>query len=240
MAEKEVLLLAGGKGLRAGGGLPKQFHKICGRPLLWWSLRAFYNYDPKVRVTIVLHPDYVELWHKLVAELPENERYPHKLATGGEERGNSVKNGLDSLGIPEGKEKSTLVAIHDGARPLVTPEMISRGFDMAETRATAVAALPLTDSIRRLETPGNLESVSEPADRSQYVIIQTPQIFRYDLLKEAYLKYGHIALTDDAQMVEKLPGVNISLYAGDSANIKVTHPADFITAENILAWSSAD
>lgn len=234
------MLLAGGKGLRAGGDLPKQFQEICGRPLLWWSLRAFHSHDPETAITVVMNPEYADLWQRLLTELPEEERIPHAITSGGKERGESVMNGLLSIKERGEVEEEMLVAVHDGARPLITPAMIERGFAMAARRGNAVPYKPLTDSIRRLYTVGEPGKGSEPADRSAFVCVQTPQIFEYATLCEAYSKSSGVAFTDDASLAEKVLGVEIALYEGESSNIKVTNPEDFAIAETLLKLTQGE
>ena len=234
MARRHALLLAGGKGLRAGGDIPKQFQEICGRPLLWWSLRAFHSHDPETDITVVMNPEYAGLWQSLLSALPEDERIPHCIAPGGKERGESVMNGLRNIKERGDACEDILVAVHDGARPLITPEMIERGFDMAAEYGNAVPYKPLTDSIRHLNTTGQPEKGSGPADRSAFVCVQTPQIFKYDTLCEAYAKSGGLTFTDDASLAEQALGLEIALYEGESSNIKVTNPEDFAIAETLL------
>lgn len=218
-----AIIVAGGKGLRAGGGIPKQFRELCGRPLLWWSLRSFYMADPEVGIVVVLPEGFADRWRSMMESLPQEDRIPHETVVGGASRTDSVFNGLRALGDAEG-----LVAIHDGARPLVSPEMILRGFETAAAYGAAVPAVPLTDSIRRLTSEGSVV-----ADRSEFVAVQTPQVFGISLLRLCYSRLDptHI-YTDDASVVE--PHHPITLFDGDPRNLKVTNPSDFAVAGALL------
>lgn len=229
---KKVLLLAGGKGLRAGGDLPKQFQFIWGRPLLWWSLRSFWEYDHEIGITVVVNPEYQELWEVWSARIMKEDPIPHHICVGGKERGESVYNGLKSLDVKP--DEKVLVAVHDGARPVIRPELIQRGFEMAEKEGNAVPVIKMTDSLRELSEPGNIEGSSKPVDRTSFVAVQTPQIFDYHRLREAYEKSEGVVFTDDASLVEKVFGDRIHLYEGDPLNIKVTNPYDFRIAKQFL------
>lgn len=225
---KYAVILAGGTGSRAGGRVPKQFHEIAGRPLLWWSLRAFHEADPATRFVLVIHPEWIKYWEGLLDSLPAEDRFLCVTVTGGRDRVESVANALEAIGPCQ---PGDYVAVHDGARCCVTPELISRGWQTAITHSTAVPVVPVTDSLRRLDpdrkdTTGGSRSV----DRSEYVAVQTPQIFDLSLLTDCFAKRQEGGVyTDDASIVE--PHHSISLYEGEPSNIKVTNPGDFAVAE---------
>lgn len=227
---KYAVILAGGTGSRAGGRVPKQFHQIAGRPLLWWSLRAFHEADPATKFIVVVHPDWKSYWEGLAAAMPEQDRHDCLVVPGGRDRVESVANALAAIEAP-GEED--LVAIHDGARCCVSPALIRRGWHAAGQYGTAVPAVAVTDSLRRVE-PGRKDApgASRSVDRSEYVAVQTPQVFRLSLILDCFAKRepGR-TYTDDASIVE--PHHPIALYEGDPANIKVTNPGDFAIAE---AW----
>lgn len=213
--------------MRAGGEIPKQFVKLGDVPVLWWSVRAFHAADPDTRIRIVIHPGFFDLWDILYSGLPEEDRkIPVEIVCGGRDRLESVRNGM--MSIPEDPE--AYVAVHDAARPLVSPELISRGWDAASNLGAVVPAIPMTDSIRRLEGEGN--SVAE--DRSRYVRVQTPQIFRLETLRNAYGRPLAPQMTDDAS-VAAAAGVKVMLYEGEESNIKITTPIDFRIAEALIA-----
>ncbi len=226
--EKYAVIVAGGAGLRAGGEVPKQFQMLRGFPVVWWSVRAFYAEDPEVRIRLVLNPGFFDLWDILYSELPEEEKkIKVEIICGGRNRLESVQNGI--LGINPARGGETLIAVHDGARPMVTKELIARGWEAARKSGAAIPVVPMTDSIRQLTPEGSVA-----LDRSQYVRVQTPQIFYGDLLKEAYSRELTHEMTDDASVVEAAGG-KITLYPGDESNIKITNPLDFKIAEAILS-----
>lgn len=227
--KKYAIIVAGGEGNRAGGSIPKQFQKIGGIPMLWWSVRAFHNEDKGTNIILVLHPGFFDDWDILFAELPEEDRkIPVKVVAGGRSRLESVKNGLYS--VPSGVK--SLVAVHDAARPLVNVEIIERGWLSALDEGAVVPVVPVNDSLRRIEEDGN---VAVP--RKDYVKVQTPQVFDADVIKAAYLLPLNNEMTDDASVVEAY-GHSISLYRGEPDNFKVTDPIDLKIAGMILESSS--
>lgn len=224
---KYAIIVAGGEGNRAGGSVPKQFRKICGIPMLWWSVRAFYEADPSTMVILVLHPGFFDDWDILYSELPEEDRrIPVHISCGGRNRLESVRNGL--MSVPDGDR--ALVAVHDAARPLVSASMISEGWQTAAEHQTAVPVTEMTDSLRRVR--GAEESEAVP--RKEYVKVQTPQVFDASLLKAAYSAPLDDSMTDDASVVERY-GKKIRLYSGDPDNFKVTNPSDIAIADLLIA-----
>lgn len=236
--KKIAIILGGGSGVRAGGDIPKQFQLIGGKPMLWWSIEAFHKEDSSTVIYVMLHPNFFDLWDEFISGLPEDEYIEHIALCGGRSRWHSVYNGL----LEVASNEDLYVAVHDGARPLVSIDMISRGWEAASKHKAAIPIIPLTDSIRKLTS----ETESHVEDRTKYVAVQTPQIFRSDLLKKAYTmpddprftdptgKSGIPPFTDDASVVEAF-GEKVSLYAGDTNNIKVTNPADFAIANLLIA-----
>lgn len=218
--KKYAVIVAGGTGSRLGGGLPKQFREIDGRPMVWWSMKAFMEADSSTHIILVIHPDYVEAWKELCSGLPDECLIEHEVVSGGASRTESVINGL-SL-IPDGED--FYVAVHDAARPLVSPEMIKRGWKAGRENDAAVPVIPVTDSLRILTG-----DVSEAVDRSRFVAVQTPQVFRVSLLKQAYEISGGAVFSDDASAVEAA-GYMVGLYEGSPDNIKVTNPGDIEVA----------
>ncbi len=223
--KKYAIIVAGGEGNRAGGSIPKQFQKIAGIPMLWWSVRAFHEEDRETNIILVLHPGFFDDWDILYGELPlEDQKIKVKVVAGGRSRLESVKNGLYS--VPSGVK--SLVAVHDAARPLVSREMIERGWVAALEDGAVVPVVPVNDSLRRIEEDGN-RSVA----RKDYVKVQTPQIFDADVIKAAYLLPLDKDMTDDATVVEAY-GHSISLFEGEPDNFKVTDPIDIRIADMIL------
>ncbi len=223
--KKYAVIVAGGDGNRAGGSVPKQFQLLGGIPMLWWSVRAFYEEDQDTKIILVLHPGFFDDWDIMHSELPdEDKRINVHISCGGRSRLESVRNGL--MSVPEDEEG--LVAIHDAARPLVTPELIARGWEAAQRYGAAVPMTAMTDSIRHIEGEG-----SEAVARKDYVKVQTPQVFDAALLKSAYDLPLNPDMTDDASVVEAA-GHKISLFEGSPYNMKVTDPLDIKIADLIL------
>lgn len=221
--KKYAVIVAGGSGARMGGGIPKQFRSLCGRPVLWWSIRAFNLENPDTDIIVVLPESFISLWNDFYSSLPERDRLPHRVASGGNTRTESVKNGLQLV-----SENDSLVAIHDGARPLVDTDLISRGWVEAGKHDAVVPAIPVSDSLRKLTGDGSVS-----VDRKDYVAVQTPQVFKTRLIKESYEKAGDRIFTDDAAVVENAGG-KIYLIAGNVENIKITNPADMDIAAVIM------
>lgn len=220
-----ALILAGGTGSRAGGPLPKQFQTIRGLRMLWWSVEAFRAFDPDCRIVVAVHPAFLGRWEELLGEEERALGIRLVKTAGGASRTESVANGLRAIWEMErDKEGDATVFIHDAARPFVTPEIIRRGAETAGEGTGAVPAIPLSDSIRMLAADG-----SRAADRSAFVAVQTPQVFRLKDIKEAYDALpdeNDPSLTDDASVAER-HGLRIALYEGDPANRKITNPSDF-------------
>ncbi|MDR1556602.1 MAG: 2-C-methyl-D-erythritol 4-phosphate cytidylyltransferase [Tannerellaceae bacterium] len=219
--KRYVLIVAGGKGLRMGSELPKQFIPVAGRPVLMHTLERFGQWDASASLILVLSDEYRSYWEMLCREL--GCRVPHRLASGGETRFHSVRNGLELV------DEAGLVGVHDGVRPLVAPEVISACFAGAERYGAAIPVLPLIDSIRETGAGGT----SRPLDRNRYVTVQTPQVFRSELLREAYRQNYTPAFTDDASVVEAMGG-EVRTLAGNRENIKITDAFDLQLAGALL------
>lgn len=215
--KQSVIIVAGGKGLRAGGELPKQFQPIGREPMLMHTIRAFYDYDYKIRIVVVLPEETQLLWWRLCEEHKFTVR--HTVVIGGETRFHSVKNGL--LVIPE----DGTVAIHDGARPFVTQVLIGRCFDASfKNQCGVIPVMDEVNSVRLLTETG-----SRMLDRKQLKLVQTPQVFPAAGLKEAYETVFDSSFTDDASVAEKW-GMKIQLVDGEETNIKITTYFDMVLA----------
>lgn len=225
--KKQILIVAGGKGLRMGGDLPKQFMPLQGKPLLMHTLEAFRRWDASAELVLVLPADHQPYWQMLCREIGCG--VPHSVATGGETRFHSVRNGLEFLrkDNASGSEDtlSGLIAVHDGVRPFVSAEVIEACFAAAAQSGSAVPVVPMIDSLRQQDADG-----SHPVDRTRYFAVQTPQVFRADLLQQAYQQPYSPLFTDDASVVEAL-GEKIQMVPGSRENIKITTPLDLVVAE---------
>jgi 2-C-methyl-D-erythritol 4-phosphate cytidylyltransferase len=221
MNNKEyALIVAGGKGTRIKTRLPKQFLELKGKPILLYTIEAFYRYSEKIQIILVLPEDDFEIWEAICKKF--NFDKPITLQKGGETRFQSVKNGLSKI------EGPGLVAIHDGVRPMVSEDIIGASFHLAAVHQSAVAAVRLKDSIRMTD-----QDNTKAVDRSRFRLIQTPQTFDIALIKHAYETKEDASLTDDASVAEK-SGHVISLFEGSYENIKITTPEDLIIAEALL------
>ena len=218
--KRVVIIVAGGKGVRIGGELPKQFIPLHGKPVLMHTLEVFHRWDSTVRLVLVIPRSHQSYWDMLCREL--NCIVPHTIVTGGETRFNSVQNGLREI------VDCDLIGVHDGVRPLVSPEVIETCFRTAQKKGTAIPVVPLVETIRERTGDRN-----RSADRSNFWIVQTPQVFYRSWLLEAYKQPQQSSFTDDASVVEST-GKIIRLVEGNIENIKITTPLDLIVAEKIL------
>ena len=223
--KKYVIVVAGGKGLRMGGDIPKQFIPLKGKPVLMRTLEAFYAYDPQMELILVLPVDQQAYWKSLC------EKYaftlPHRIADGGETRFHSVRNGLALVG------EDGLVGVHDGVRPFVSREVIAACYESAFRERATIPVVEVVETLRCLKS-NETEGDSVTVDRAQYRLVQTPQTFRADVLKAAYRQEYRPFFTDDASVVEAM-GVPVSLVPGNRENIKITTPFDLKIAEALLS-----
>ena len=209
-----VVIVAGGKGTRMGTEVPKQFLCIAGRPILMRTLERFREYDDAMQVVLVLPKEQQAYWEKLCQQYAFSMDYT--LADGGATRFHSVLNGLQKVS-PE----ATMIAVHDGVRPFVSVEVIDRCFDQAARSGAVVPVVEVVETLRHVEQDGTSHTVP----RSEYVRVQTPQVFEAQLLRRAYTQPFSEQFTDDASVVESL-GHAVTLVAGNVENIKITTPND--------------
>lgn len=209
--KKWAILVAGGKGLRMGTEIPKQFLEIEGTPIIVRTIERFRAYDPNIRLVIVIPRDQSEAWHAIKQTfLPKQQIV---LAFGGKTRSESVQNGLEH--VDQG-----LVSIHDAVRPFVEVQTIADSFESAYKNGSGVPVVDLKDSIRELTGQGSMSR-----DRTNYRLVQTPQTFRVSEIKEAYAKANQEDFLDDASVYEAA-GFNVSLVSGSYGNIKITTQED--------------
>ncbi len=216
--KKYVVIVAGGAGTRMKTDLPKQFLMLGKLPVLMHTIEQFYKYDSTLHIIVVLPQYQIEFWESLCNQ--HKYATKHSVVSGGKTRYHSVQNGLAL--VPE----KSLVAIHDGVRPLVTKEVIAESYDFAKKNGSAIASVPLKDSIRKFE-----EKTTVAKNRSDYLLIQTPQTFNSSLLKQAYKQTEpNDKFTDDASVFEAAHG-KVTLIIGDYKNLKITTPEDLIIAQ---------
>lgn len=220
-----VIIVAGGKGLRMGSELPKQFLPIGGKPVLMRTIERFQEYSPALKIILVLPKDQQEFWRELCRKHDFNT--PHQIADGGETRFQSSKNGLAL--IPDDAEG--IVGIHDGVRPFVSKAVIERCFEAARDDYAAIPVMPITDTLRYVDR-GHGHNVMRDHFRS----VQTPQCFDLALAKQAFNQPDRKTFTDDASVIESL-GCQVTMVEGNRENIKLTTPFDLKLAELLLSGS---
>lgn len=225
MTDAAALIVAGGRGVRAGGGMAKQYRKLVGMPVLRRAALAFLA-DPRFRaVRVVIHPDDASLYADAVEGLDLLPPVP-----GGATRQESARLGLESLADHD----PPLVLIHDAARPFVAADVLSRVLGALEAAPAAVPALPVVDTLKRaVAGPGGEALVGTTVGRAGLWRAQTPQGFRFRPILDAHRRFAGQGLTDDAAVAEAA-GLAVALIEGDEDNVKLTTPEDFRRAERLL------
>ena len=228
MAKSErtaAILVAAGRGLRAGTGGPKQYRSIGGQTVIFRSMQPFCTHPQISVVQPVLHPDDAATFNAACAGLRHQPP-----ANGGATRQASVHAGLEALS----SERPDIVLIHDAARPFVSEGLISRAIDAASRTGAAIPAIAVADTIKLIDADGN---VADTPERARLRIAQTPQAFRYDVILEAHrraAREGRSDFTDDAALAE-WAGLTVTTFEGDALNMKLTTPEDFVREEARLA-----
>ena len=230
MAQVAAVVVAAGQGLRAGGEIPKQFRRIAGETLLERALSAFAEAPDVTFVQPVIRPDDVDLVRRLTSGM--NVLEP---VAGGATRQASVRAGLEALAscAPD------IVLVHDAARPFASASLITRAIAAAEKTGAAIPALPVTDTVKRIDNTGTIEAT---LDRNSIRLVQTPQAFAFPALFDAHrraLAQGRDDFTDDAALAE-WAGIKVSVFAGEPGNIKFTTPEDFARAEAMQSAGLGD
>jgi len=218
--KKIIIITAAGKGSRMHSEIPKQFLLLGKQPVLMHTMMKFYRYDPDFEIRLVLPAAQFDHWKKLCDKYKFT--IPHSIFPGGETRFHSVKNSLQEI------DENSITGIHDGVRPLVDNHTISRCYETAGRKGNAIPVIGVSESLRKLENSAN-----SIADRNQYRIVQTPQVFQSKILLKAYKTPYNPSFTDDASVVEHM-GYSINLVAGDPANIKITTKTDLLTADTLI------
>jgi 2-C-methyl-D-erythritol 4-phosphate cytidylyltransferase len=216
---KYAIIVAGGSGARMGGNVPKQFQLLKGKPVLWYTLKAFMKAYDDIQLILVLPENHLEKGEQLAKEFPLHRI---RLAVGGETRFQSVKNGLQLV------DDHSIVFVHDGVRCLVSPQLIRRCEEAVQEKGNAIPAIYATDTLRIETSSGNKQ-----INRTSVRIIQTPQTFFSNIIKPAFELAYHESFTDEASVVERT-GVKINLIEGETTNIKITTPVDLLIAEKLL------
>ena len=219
-----AIILAGGKGKRMGQDISKQFIELNHKPVLYYTLKKFINNKNINNIILVVSKDDYDYCKNEV--LKKYDLKVNKIVLGGKERQDSVYNGIQSL------EETEIVLIHDGARPFISDKIINDGIEFAKEFGAAAPGVMPKDTIK-IKDDNNF-SVNTP-NRKDLVSIQTPQIFRYEVIKECHeiIKENGDIVTDDTMVVEKF-GHKVYLYDGEYTNIKITTPEDLILAEKLV------
>ena len=223
-----IIVVAGGKGLRMGSDIPKQFLPIGGKPVLMRTLERFREYSDDLQIILVLPEAQQEYWQELCKKYDFKVEY--LLANGGQTRFHSVQNGLALM--PDDAEG--VVGVHDGVRPFPSIEVIRNCYETARTAKAVIPVIPVVETVRHLtrgQARCEVESVTVPRD--EYRLVQTPQTFDIQLLKAANRQPYNDGFTDDASVVESY-GHKITLVEGNRENIKITTPYDITVAEAII------
>lgn len=231
MKNAKAIVLAAGQGKRMGSAVPKQFLELNGKPLLYYSLECFEQSDLISEMILVASKDAIPFCWRIVEKYGfQKVKY---VVPGGKERYDSVYEGLKACGDCE------IVFIHDGARPFPDGEMLERTLEAADTYGACVAAVPAKDTMKVADAD---RFVEKTLDRKTLWNVQTPQVFRYDLICKAHaeIRKGSMeGVTDDSMIVETLGLCPVKLVMGSYDNIKVTTPEDLVIAENILQRKAA-
>lgn len=214
-SSKAVIIVAGGVGKRMGGDLPKQYHLLRSKPILIRTLESVERVVPDAKIVLVIAKQMFGFWQNMCQEY--SCRTKHILAEAGKERFFSVLSGLKALET----ENIDLVAVHDGVRCFVEEEIFENCFLKAQEFGAAICACPSIESVRYKDVAVN---------RNEVYLVQTPQCFRYEIIKKAYETPYKDCFTDDASVVEAM-GERVHIVEGSRKNIKITTPLDFKIAE---------
>ena len=231
MKNDYAIILAGGKGLRMGGTVAKQFLPIGGLPILMHTIRSFREYSESLNIILVLPREQHDYWRELCQTYGFDEQY--EVAEGGATRFHSIQNGLRL--VPD--DADGVVSVHDGVRPFVSVDVIARCYETARREGTAVPVVPVVETVRQLlrDVEGDTRaSVTVPRD--DYRLVQTPQAFDIQLHKHAYRQPFWQAVPDDASVVEAI-GHSITLVEGNRENIKITTPFDIVVGEALVRFA---
>ena len=227
-----AIIVAAGRGVRAGTQGPKQYRDLVGQSVLARSVRAFLDHPEVSRVLVIIHADDHDLYEQSMQALTQR---PNLMApvVGGSERQDSVRLGLESLV----RDPPDLVLIHDAARPFIDAATISRVIAAARENGGAIAALPVFDTIKKADG-GSHPAINTTVPREGLWRAQTPQGFRFDAILAAHRSAAGEMLTDDAAVAERA-GLKVSLVAGSPDNMKITQAEDFGMAEILLGRKNA-
>lgn len=217
--KRSFIVTAGGIGQRMESKVPKQFIEIQGKPILMYTLENLYSFDPHAQFILTLPSEWFSYWNDLIKK--HKFTIPVELVEGGKERFHSIQNALKIV-------NGDVVAIHDGVRPFVSHTTLQNLFEKVSSHKAVIPIVSIKDSL--IEIVGDY---SKHVQREKYKIVQTPQIFKTEIIKSAYTHTFSPEFTDDASVVEK-SGTRIELVEGNNENIKITSPEDLKLAQFYL------
>ena len=225
-----AIIVAGGLGKRIEGDLPKQFLKLGDKPILAHTIDRFQKCELIDEIILVVPEDHLGYCSQAIVEEYSFDKI-RKIVCGGKERQDSVYQGLKAC-----SNATSIVAIHDGVRPLITVEKITESIELCRDKRAVILAVPAKDTIKRVVDC----SVVTTMDRTKLWLVQTPQVFEYRLIRDAYEKAGqeNFIGTDDSALVERL-GCEVAVLEGEYNNIKITTKEDLILAEKMLDFNNA-
>ncbi|HCF64426.1 MAG TPA: 2-C-methyl-D-erythritol 4-phosphate cytidylyltransferase [Chitinophagaceae bacterium] len=218
--KKYALIVAGGAGKRMNSSMPKQFHMLSDKPLLYYTLRAFLEAYDDMQIILVLPEEYIAVGQEIIDAYFDYSRI--QITIGGRQRFHSVQNGLAMV------EDESIVMVHDAVRCLITPALIRRCYEAVLEHGSAIPVVPCKDSIRMVT-----EERNQAIDRNALRLVQTPQAFYSKIILPAFKIDYKEWFTDEASVTEAF-GLKLHLVEGEEENIKVTHPIDMIVAQAIL------
>jgi len=219
-----ALILAAGQGRRFGGDIQKQFILLDDKPIVYYTLKRFESSSVISNIILIVPESWLSSIPELLVEKYQFKKIS-KIIAGGKERYHSVVNGLDAV-----PPNTDIVVVHDGVRPFISTELIEKAVCECQSADAVALAVPIKDTVKIVEN----NYITHTLDRSLLKAIQTPQVFKYELLVKAYQDVStNEAVTDDATLVERL-GHPVKVITGDYFNIKITSPEDLIWAHQIL------
>ena len=232
-----AIVLAGGSGKRMNSDIPKQYLMLAGKPVIYYSLKAFQDNSHIDNIILVTAEEYIDYAKENI--LDKTLSKVSMVVQGGMERYDSVYNGLKEIARLEIADEDAYVYIHDGARPCVDAELLNECKTNVEVYGACVPAVPVKDTIKIVDSYG---FSADTPKRSSLMVVQTPQCFRFIDALKAYSDMENAAaggadisdITDDAMVVERFAGIRVKLCKGSYNNIKVTTPEDIVTLENML------
>jgi 2-C-methyl-D-erythritol 4-phosphate cytidylyltransferase len=221
--KKYAIIVAGGTGSRMGSHTPKQFLLLRDKPVLYYTLKTFFEAYADLQVILVLPVDYTDMGQEIIDAWFDQDRI--RITAGGDTRFQSVKNGLELV------EDESIVFVHDAVRCLLSTDLIHRCYEQTLETGSAIPAIASRDSVRIVS-----EDNSDAIDRNTVMLIQTPQTFHSKLLVPAFQIDYKDKFTDEATVVEAF-GMKVTLVEGEEQNIKLTRPIDMFIAERLLEQS---